>query len=244
MHDPVHSTFLIFMGGSVVDHESAKAVQEVAKAAGKAVDVVHDTGAFLAQHVDGVLAQVVGMLSDHLKYVRGVRLIRLGQRFQQELLANGGAAAVRKLPLNFAVEALEQGAMEQNDELQDIWARLLANAVDATSEVLPRRAYISIIKDLSPLDALVLEQIYAVDQGVHQKAIVTHELPLRAYPAIDIDTKTLPEPSEEVQVALANLERLGVISYGVSWGGGEVFDLVNQSTAGKAFMRAIKRRHG
>lgn len=226
-----------------MDEETAKAVQDVAKTTGKVVDVMHDAGGFLAPHVDGILAQVVGMFTDHLKYVRRVRLVRLGQRFQEELLAHGGVEAVRKLPLSFAIDALEQGAMEQDDDLQDIWARLLANAVDAASEVQPRRAYISIIKDLSPLDALILEQIYAVDQKQHQKAIGTHELPSRAYPAIDIDLKTLPKPSEEVQVALANLERLGVISYGVSWGGGEVFDLVNQSTAGKAFMRAIRRRH-
>lgn len=165
-----------------MDKESAKAVKEMAKTAGKVVDVVHDTGEFLAPHVDGVLAQVVGMFTDHLKYVRGVRLVRLGQRFQRELLAHGGVAAVRKLPLNFAIDALEQGAMEPNDDLQDIWARLLANAVDATNEIQPRRAYISIIKDLSPLDALILEKIYAVDQEKHGKAIVTHELPLRAYP--------------------------------------------------------------
>jgi hypothetical protein len=225
-----------------MDEESAKAVQEVAKTTGKMVDVVHDTGGFLAPHVDGVLTQVIGIFTDHLKYVRGVRLVRLGQRFQQELLAHGGVAAVRKLPLNFAVDALEQGAMEQDDFLQDIWARLLANAVDATSEVQPRRAYVSIIKDLSPLDALILEQIYAVDQERHQKALVTHELPTRAFPAIDIDLKTLPKPSEEVTVALANLERLGLITYGASWGGGEVFDLVNHSTAGKAFMMAIRRQ--
>ncbi len=72
---------------------------------------------------------------------------------------------------------------------------------------------------------------------------MTYELPSRAYPAIDIDLKTLPNPTEEVQVALANLERLGLISYGASWGGGEIFDLVNHSTAGKAFMRAIRPRH-
>lgn len=226
-----------------MDEESAKAVQEVAKTTGKVVDIVHDTGGFLAPHVDGILAQVAGIFTDQLKYLRGVRLVRLGQIFQQELLAHGGVAAVRKLPLNSAIDALEQGAMEQDDDLQDIWARLLANAVDATSEVQPRRAYISIIKDLSPLDALILEQIYAVDQERHQKAIVTHELPSRAYPAIDTDPKTLAKPSEEVQVALANLERLGLILYGATWGGGEVFDLVDHSTAGKAFMKAIRRRH-
>lgn len=226
-----------------MDEESAKAVQEVAKATGKFVDVVHGAGEFLAPHVDGPLAQVVGIFTDQLKYVRGVRLLRLGKRFEQELLAHGGEAAVRKLPLNFAIDALEQGAIEQDDDLQDIWARLLANAVDATSEVQPRRAYISIIKDLSPLDALILEQIYAIDQGLHRKAIMTHELPSRASPAFDVDRKTLHKPTEEVQVALANLERLGLIAYGASWGGGEIFELVNHSTAGKAFMMAIRRRH-
>lgn len=223
--------------------ETAKAVQEVAKTTGKVVDVVHDAGEFLAPHVDGVMAQVVNIITDHLRYVRGVRLVRLGQKFQQEVLARGGLTAVRKLPLNFAIDALEQGAMEEDDDLQDIWARLLANAVDATAEVQPRRAYISIIKDLSPLDALILERIYEVDQELLQKAIVTHELPSRAYPAIDIDLKTLPKPSDEVQVALANLERLGLISYGASWGRGEVFSLVNKTTAGKAFMMAIRRQH-
>lgn len=226
-----------------MDEETAKAVQDVAETTGKVVDIMHDAGQFLAPHVDGVVAQVVGIFTDHLKYVRGARLVRLRKRFQEELLAHGGVDAVRKLPLNFAIDALEQGAIEQDDDLQDIWARLLANAVDAASEAQPRRAYISIIKDLAPLDALILEQIYAVDQKQHREAIVTYELPSHAYPAIDIDLKTLPKPSEEVQVALANLERLGLISYGSSWGGGEVFDLVNQSTAGTAFMRAIRRRH-
>lgn len=226
-----------------MDEESAKAVQEIAKTTGKVVDVVHDTGEFLAPHVDGVLAQVVGILTDQLRCVRGVRMVRLRQRFQQELLAHGGVEAVRKLPLNFAADALLEGGLEQDDDLQDIWARLLANAVDAASEVQPRRAYISIIKDLSPLDALILEEIYSIDQERWRKAIVTHELPSRAFPAVDIKLETLPMPSEEVRVALANLERLGLISYGPSFGGGEVFNLVNQSTAGKVFMKAIRRRH-
>lgn len=226
-----------------MNEESAKAVQEVAKTTGRVVDVVHDAGGFLAPHVDGIFAQVSGIITDRLKYMRGVRLLRLGKRFQQELSAHGGITEVRKLPLNFAIDAFEQGAMEQDDDLQDIWVRLLANAVDATTEVQPRRAYISIIKDLAPLDVLILEQIYALDPGRDQRAIVTHELPSRAYLAINIDLEALPKPSEDVQVALANLERLGLISYGVSWGGGEVFDLVHHSTAGKAFMEAIKRRH-
>ncbi|WP_152969389.1 hypothetical protein [Paracidovorax avenae] len=93
--------------------ETAKAVQEVAKTTGKVVDVVHDAGEFLAPHVDGVMAQIVNIITDHLRYVRGVRLVRLGEKFQQEVLARGGLTAVRKLPLNFAIDALEQGAMRR-----------------------------------------------------------------------------------------------------------------------------------
>lgn len=223
--------------------ESAKAVQEVAKTTGKVVDVVQSTGEFFAPHVDGVLEQVTGMLTDQLKYMRGVRLIRLRKRFNEELLANGGQENIQKLPMNFVADVLEQGAMEEDDELQDIWVRLLANATSATSEVEPRRSYISIIKDLSTLDAIILEELYKVDQDKDDKAIVTYELPSRAYTAFGLDPKEVPMPSEEIMVSLANLERLGLISYGASWGGGESFQFVNQCTAGKAFMKAIKRRH-
>lgn len=218
-----------------------KAIEEVAKTTGTAIEAARSAGGFLSKYVEGPATQISEILSDKLKFYRAEQFLRLGTRLQRELDARGAHLKIRRLPLSFTIEVVEQALMEEDDILQDLWARLLVNAVDLDSGGGPKRAYVSIVKDLSPFDAAVLEKIYSVDQSNDGYAIVTHELPDRAYPAVGVDIKALPKPAEEVKLALANLERLGLIVYGVSWGGGEVFDLIGKSTTGRDFMRAIKR---
>lgn len=224
--------------------ESAKAVQEVAKAAGSAIQAGRDAGGFIAKYVAGPLAQVSRMIEDQLKYSADVRFVRLVVKFQAELQALGPDVNLKALPLNFALPILEEAVMEEDDDLQDLWARLLANTADADSGVVPRRAHISMIRDMSPFDALVFEAIYTMPREIAgQKPVVTHELPGRAYAATE-GTKmdAIPDPSEEIILSLSNLERMGAIAYGASWGGAEIFKVVNETVAGRELMKAIKRR--
>ncbi|ULR89734.1 Abi-alpha family protein [Comamonas sp. B21-038] len=230
------------MGDSDPVSESAVAVQEVAKTTRSAIEATRDAGSFLAKYLDGPLVQMSGLLEDTLRYRRGVRLIRLEKRFQEELQANGTKIDVKRLPINFALSVLEEGSLEEDDDLQDLWARLLANVADAGVGVSPRRAYISLIKDLSPLDALVFELIYSVPDVPNGKPIVTYQLPQKAFRADGLDKADILEPSEEIVLSLANLERLGLLSYGPSWGGGEIFKYVNKTVPGRDFMKAIGRR--
>lgn len=50
--------------------ESAKAVQEVAKATGKAIDTTQKFGGFISRYVAGPLEQGMGIFEDKLKYMR------------------------------------------------------------------------------------------------------------------------------------------------------------------------------
>ena len=50
--------------------ESAKAVQEVAITAGKAIDVTQKFGGFISQYIAGTLEQSMGIFEDKLKYMR------------------------------------------------------------------------------------------------------------------------------------------------------------------------------
>jgi hypothetical protein len=220
--------------------EIAKAVQEVAKTTQSAIEVTKDAGSFIGRFLDGPLTQMSLLIEDRLKYARTTRLLRLRHRLEEELQTLGSSTQIKPLQINFAISALEEGSFEEDDDLQDIWARLLVNAVDARSDVTPRRAHISIIRDMSRLDALVFEAIYSVPDG--DTAIVTHELPEKAYRADQQQSKEVPEPSEAIKVSLANLERLGVIAFGSSWGGGEIFRYANKTTAGKDLIKAIQRR--
>jgi hypothetical protein len=64
----------------------------------------------------------------------------------------------------------------------------------------------------------------------------------KAYTAEGMKFDEIPEPSEEVILSLSNLERIGAIAYGSSWGGAEIFKCVNHTVAGHVLMNAIKRR--
>lgn len=222
--------------------EAAKAVQEVAKATQSAIDASREAGGFLAKYLDGPLTQMSALLEDRLKYARSIRLVRLQHRFRQEVQALGTQVPIQPLPVNFAISALEEGSLEDDDELQDLWARLLANTVDASSGVAPRRAHISMIRDMSRMDALIFEAIYSVPDVPSGKAIVTYELPGKAYRADGLEAAEVPEPGEEIVLSLSNLERIGAIAFGSTWSGAEVFKFANKTTAGRELMKAIKRR--
>lgn len=220
--------------------EVAKGVQEVAKTTRTALEAARETGRFIAPFLDGPLTQMALLLEDRLKYARTTRLIRLRKRLEEEVqtLSPDGR---RSLEVKFAVAALEEGSLEEEDDLQDIWARLIANAMDAEAAIEPRRSHISILRDMSRLDALVFEAVYSVPDG--DTAIVTHKLPEKAYRADKQQAKDdVPEPNETLKVSLANLERLGVIAFGSSWGGAEIFRYANTTTAGHDLFQAIKRR--
>jgi hypothetical protein len=117
------------------------------------------------------------------------------------------------------------------------------NAANASFAGEIRRSYTSILEQLTPLDARILDVPYSLpfDESQH-KGIVTADLPHSARVAGEKE-QDLTLPSEEVVIALSNLARLGCLRPGMTWGGGESFDRVNPTIAGKAFVHAC-RVHG
>jgi hypothetical protein len=135
--------------------EEAKAVQEVAKTLGKIVDG-------LAHFFGDPLNEVSGILTDKLRFHRTVNLLRLQERFEEILRERGITRPTRQLRLSFGIPLLEAGALEDDDSLQDLWAALLANSVDASVNIEPRTAFISILKSFSPFDAKVMSRFGSV----------------------------------------------------------------------------------
>lgn len=58
------------------------------------------------------------------------------------------------------VPLLEAAADEGSEELQALWARLLAAAVDPNRKNAVRQSFIQTLKDMDPLDALLLEVVW------------------------------------------------------------------------------------
>jgi hypothetical protein len=218
--------------------EESKAIQEVAKASGKAIDAARETGGFIAKFIAGPIEQGMGIFEDRLKYMRWERQARLMQRAQEFLELSGIEVPTRPVPIKLMIPILQGATLEEDDSLQDRWAALLVNAANAefTGEV--RRSYATILEQLTPLDAHILDVLYSFpfEESQHS-GVITGELPRSARIAGEKEDE-LPLPSEEVVISLGNLSRLGCLRSAMTWGGGESFGRVNPTIAGRSFVLA------
>jgi|ERR1051326_996201 hypothetical protein len=141
--------------------ESAKAVQEVAKTTNVAIEATKQLGGFVSRIIDEPLEAVVGILADRLKFIRAERQFRLVDRWGQIMQERKIGPTLRIVPPKLALPIIENASIEENDELQDLWANLLASAVDPNFKGILRSAYIDIIKQLEVNDVHVLNFIYS-----------------------------------------------------------------------------------
>lgn len=212
----------------------ADATTAIAETSGKAIDAT--TG--LAKIFKGPVAELVGCLEDTFKYLRWERRQALIDKAEAIMRARGLAAPTRRLPLPFAVPLLTAAMLEEDDELQQMWARLLVNAGDAATEMELRTAYIEILKGMSAFDVLNLSKL----------AEATLNAPPGARSLMSI--KDLPDSSQsypsapaeglstEILISLANLSRLGCIAPSSGFGGGVAYSHVHVTELGLALYRA------
>lgn len=221
--------------------ESAKAAKEIAKTTGQVVGAGQELGKFVAKFIKGPLEQASGIIEDKLKYMRWqrqVRFMKRGDEFMQEV---GMQTPSRAVPIKFAIPLLQAAFLEEDNDLQDLFAKLLVNAANAESGIEIKRIYIDILERISPLEAQILDTVYSLPyETTRHRALATKNLPER----VDIVPKDpkfkRDNPSFEVQLAITNLAFLGCLSITRSLGGGQILGSVNQTLLGKCFIEACK----
>ncbi|PPA75400.1 hypothetical protein C4E15_14975 [Achromobacter spanius] len=221
--------------------EVAKATKAVADASGKLIDASRDAGGFIARFIAGPLEQGMGIFEDKLKYMRWDRQVRLMKRAQEVIAECGLGDPTRPVPMKVAIPLFQGASLEEDDSLQDRWVNLLVNAGYGESGVEVRRAYVEILGQLDRLEAQILDRVYALPfDRVRHDGVLTCWLPERAEVATP-ENRNSPEPSDRVSGALANLQRLGCVSFGLTWGGGENFRIVNSTRLGRDFVVACRQ---
>lgn len=223
--------------------EWAKAAQEVAKTSGKAVDAGKSLGSFLSEFIRQPLHEQVGIWTDNLRFRRWLNQMTLKKRAEAKLAELGYDLPLRVPPMSVLVPLLEGASVTEDSELQERWANLLVNFSNPISGVTAQRSFVSVLTELAPLDAHVLQVIFSVDQAREGgRAIRTGQLPLTVAVEPEPDgTKhhTPPtRPTDEVMVALGNLARLGLIGSASAWGGAADLSIVDQTPFGREFIRA------
>ena len=136
--------------------ESAKAVQEVAKTGRALIEPATDLAKYVARVLGTVPEDIVGFLvGDPLHELRQHTLTGILRAAFEKLRAREVETAkpIRPGP---GKEAFEAASMETDETLQDMWAELLANAMDPNKDTSLQRIFIEALKQMEPIDALVL----------------------------------------------------------------------------------------
>lgn len=114
----------------------------------------------IAAFFDGVIPKFVkdggGILSDTVRYWRFKNSVRIVNN-AKELILNSGLKK-QEVPLKVLLPILENATLEEENDMQNKWSNLLANAITATKNISPN--YAEILKELSPLEVALLDKIY------------------------------------------------------------------------------------
>ena len=215
----------------------AEATKEVAVTSGKAIDLTRT----LMQYFDGMLQAYAGKHEENANFSRFKNRLRIMDETAKILQQRGIDSPTREIPIKFALPLLTYAGLEEDADLQALWAKLLANAADASSGVELHTTYVDILKDLTAFDAKNLSLLAQLSVSDFPQAIPVAIEPAGLPETARVHTTMsgeLAAPSSEVALSLSNLQRTGCIAPGSSWGGMPVFTLVYVTPIGLGLYRA------
>jgi hypothetical protein len=174
-------------------------------AADAALDIVDDISPAVkdfAVRVSGAPAsELGGLLADKIRYRRWRNQIQILKRATE--YAQDAGIDPQTVDLKVLTPLLEQAANEEDEQMADRWAALLANAASADStEVSP--SFPNVLARLSPMDAKVLDAIHhALSnlEGLHVGVTGVHAIQIAEH---------YKWPAADVRFSFENLQVLGV----------------------------------
>jgi len=153
----------------------------------------------------GIIPQFVkesgGILFDNVRFWRWknqVNIIKKAKKFLEENNLQKNPVSLKVL-----VPLLEASSLEEDQTMQDKWANLLTNAISNKLEIRPN--YVEILKELSPIEVLLLDKIYeeARKESDYQKRL-----------SLNFDKQKICDwlklSSEKFDVLIENLFRLNL----------------------------------
>lgn len=196
---------------------------EQAKLGQEAIKALRGLGGFLEKALGSTPEDVVGYLGgDWLRIRRAENAARMMDQARERLKARGVEDKTEPASLAIALPLLHAAADESRAELVDLWARLLAAAMDPARAGTVRQLYIDIVKRLDPLDARVLEKL-ADGQSWSPNAR-------------DAFAGMFGVSSDAIEVSFRNLQELGV-AMGAP---GSDFANAHLTAIGREFMRSLR----
>jgi hypothetical protein len=151
--------------------------------------------------VTEIAEDALGILGgDWLSEIRARNRAKLKSR-TEEILRDRDAEPTANPSPSVVTPLLSVAQDESRDELIEIWASLLASAIDPKTQSRYRREFLNIARQLEPLDAAVLRAIANFAEPPPQRSGLSR---------IAILAENLGKPAGEIELAVMALNRLGL----------------------------------
>lgn len=188
----------------------ADATSEVAKATSKAIDAGSSVTSFLYRVIGEPVEYLAGTyVSDPLREFRKRRLFEL-QLKTERYLTERDVSITKALPPPLAIPLLESASIETDESLHDLWALLLADAMDSTRPDLDRRL-VFVMKALTPSCVSALKLVWEKLQ-----------FSLAKLPRTATSSATIKEANNWTEIHVSTFEDVGIdpelVNYLVSLG--------------------------
>jgi len=138
----------------------AKAVQEVAKVTGKALDLIDGVGRATGRVLGPTVREAVGMAEDFVSEVRDRNRARLKANTKDRLRKRGVEPISEGVSIGLIAPIVVAAVDEGDADIRELWERLLANALDPSRTRLVRSEFVDTIRHLHPNDAAILKSLY------------------------------------------------------------------------------------
>lgn len=124
--------------------------------------VIDEADKFLSSLLGSAVKETGELITDKIRYRRFKNQVTILQK-AEELLNQSGLKA-KNVSLKTLVPLIEKSSLEEDGNLQDMWASLLANASQSDTESGLHAICIEVLSSISPLEAkmlkIILEKYY------------------------------------------------------------------------------------
>lgn len=167
----------------------------------KGIGLSEDLGRFVGKIVGPAATSLGGLLGDQMKAWRAANLARIAKKWRQKCAKHDvPEEAIRALPFREAFLVLDAASMEDDEDVQELWARLIFAASQPHPRTELLKMHVDLLKSLNGLEARLLMIIFDYYDREDRQHVSRS---LKKLGSID---------EEQLRVALLNLQRLGILS--------------------------------
>lgn len=135
--------------------ESAKAVQEIAKATSNAIDKTSELSRFISQIIGPAIQDLGDIVKQYTEHWKISNALHLRDKLDRILIERGNPE-ISSLPLRIGLPLLGAALSEDDENLQTLWANLLASALTESDRTNSTKSFVEVLKQVDIVDAELL----------------------------------------------------------------------------------------